>query len=266
MAARRAGGGAWLNGSGEALPWRRRFTAALPWRRRFCGGVASATALCGGVAMAAQQRPRYFTPREVAAAARRGRPWLSALGRVFDLEPVLRERRGDPSLRPLLEALGTDISHWFDPQTGEPRTRVDPRTGCVSFRSPGAALLGDPPPTPSSDWVPPPPWWRDPRREVGLLSAAPRLLRLLNTLTGQQHLLEVCGEETVEDIQRRALPWNANARNYTWRSGGVTLHPTLTLEENGVPDDTPELLRLAMDPVEFATTVLLYFRDNFSEL
>ena len=39
----------------------------------------------------AERLPRYLTAREVAEA---GRPLLSALGRVYDLGPLLRERRG----------------------------------------------------------------------------------------------------------------------------------------------------------------------------
>lgn len=39
----------------------------------------------------AGRRPRYFMAREVAEA---GRFRLSALGRVYDLGPLLRERRG----------------------------------------------------------------------------------------------------------------------------------------------------------------------------
>lgn len=58
-------------------------------------GVAIETVrLSGGAAMAAggaERRPRYFMAREVAEA---GRPRLSALGRVYDLGPLLRERRG----------------------------------------------------------------------------------------------------------------------------------------------------------------------------
>ncbi|NXC49012.1 CB5D1 protein, partial [Penelope pileata] len=68
----------------------------------------------------AEQRPRYFTAREVAAAAAAaGRHRLSALGCVYDLGPLLRERRGDVTLHPLLDAVGTDVSHWFDPESGD---------------------------------------------------------------------------------------------------------------------------------------------------
>uniref|UniRef100_A0A8C6ZB67 Uncharacterized protein n=1 Tax=Nothoprocta perdicaria TaxID=30464 RepID=A0A8C6ZB67_NOTPE len=71
--------------------------------------------------------------------------------------------------------------------------RVDPRTGLRGYRAPGGRVPGVPPLAPRSDWVPPagPPWWRDPRYEVGRLSAHPRLVRLVNTLTGHEDVLEV---------------------------------------------------------------------------
>ncbi|XP_074991142.1 cytochrome b5 domain-containing protein 1 isoform X2 [Calonectris borealis] len=133
----------------------------------------------------AAERPRLLLRREVAARARQR--WVSARGRGLALGPFLRDRPGDPQLRPLLEAAGSDVSHWFDPQTGDPLTRVDPQSGLRRWCLPGGA-----PPEPRSDWAPPrsPPWWADPRLEVGRLTAEPRPLRLRNTLTGQEHVIE----------------------------------------------------------------------------
>ncbi|XP_074991143.1 cytochrome b5 domain-containing protein 1 isoform X3 [Calonectris borealis] len=137
----------------------------------------------------AAERPRLLLRREVAARARQR--WVSARGRGLALGPFLRDRPGDPQLRPLLEAAGSDVSHWFDPQTGDPLTRVDPQSGLRRWCLPGGA-----PPEPRSDWAPPrsPPWWADPRLEVGRLTAEPRPLRLRNTLTGQEHVIEPWGD------------------------------------------------------------------------
>ncbi|XP_021238382.1 cytochrome b5 domain-containing protein 1 [Numida meleagris] len=228
-------------------------------------GVAMETALLsGGVAMAAggaEQRPRYFTAREVAEA---GRPWLSALGRVYDLGPLLRERRGDVTLAPLLAAVGTDVSHWFDPESGDPLPRVEPCTGQTSSRYPVGSPGSSQPRTPRSDGAPPldTAWWRDPWLQVGRLTAAPRLLRLCNTLTGQNHIIEVCGEEPVGAALWRARGWNEQLERYTACYGGVPLCPHLTLEQNGIPDTTSELRSLRLDPKDFIPTVLLYFGDD----
>lgn len=70
---------------------------------------------------------------------------------------------------------------------------MDPQSGLLCCCVPGGP--GRAPPEPRSDWAPPetPPWWEDPRLEVGRLTAAPQHLRLLNTLTGQEHVIEVRG-------------------------------------------------------------------------
>ncbi|KAM8794250.1 cytochrome b5 domain-containing protein 1 [Eudromia elegans] len=207
---------------------------------------------------------RYYTPREVAAHARCGELWVSCLGRVLDLTPLAREHRGDPSLRPLLDAAGSDISHWFDPETRDLLQRVDPPTGLRGYRAPGGPVPGVPPLAPRSDWVPPagPPWWRDPRYEVGRLSARPRLVRLVNTLTGHQDVLEVCPEEPLCALRRRALPLNAHAGSYVFRSGSRELPPARPL---GGPDEAPALRRLGLGGPRLLPGVTLRFADDFTE-
>lgn len=120
-------------------------------------------------------RPRFFTPAEVAAHDTVDDLWVSCLGRVCDLSPLVTryrgERRsaqtepspnradadvdvdrfcggavrvftcrcrcfspGDVLLLPILERAGTDISSWFDPQTGH-----------VSARGPISGQLRAPP-------------------------------------------------------------------------------------------------------------------------
>eukprot|EP00076_Gallus_gallus_P029641 XP_015153815.1 cytochrome b5 domain-containing protein 1 [Gallus gallus] len=209
----------------------------------------------------AERRPRYFMAREVAEA---GRPRLSALGRVYDLGPLLRERRGDVTLAPLLGAVGTDVSHCFDPESGDPLPRVEPRTGQTGSRYPLGTPGSSQSLTPRSDGAPPldAAWWRDPRLQVGRLTAAPRLLRLCNTLTGQNCVVEVCGEEPVGEALWRAKAWKEQLERYTACYGGVPLRLHLSLEQNGIPDSTSELRSLRLDPKDFIPTVLLYFNDD----
>ena len=47
------------------------------------------------------------------------------------------------------------------------------------------------------------PWWMDPQYQIGLLSLNVRPIKLLNTLTQQEHELEVPGEETLNEILTR---------------------------------------------------------------
>lgn len=60
---------------------------------------------------------RYFTPSEVAEHNQLEDLWVSYLGFVYNLTPLVEEFKGDLLLKPILEVAGQDISHWFDPQT-----------------------------------------------------------------------------------------------------------------------------------------------------
>lgn len=77
--------------------------------------------------------------------------WVSLLGRVLDLTPLLVVRKSrlaksysscltltpsapepqenpGPLAQPIIKAAGTDISHWFDPETCDVKTYVKPET------------------------------------------------------------------------------------------------------------------------------------------
>ncbi|EDM04864.1 similar to novel protein (predicted) [Rattus norvegicus] len=60
---------------------------------------------------------RYFTPSEVAEHNQPEDLWVSYLGFVYNLTPLVQEFKGDLLLKPILEVAGQDISHWFDPKT-----------------------------------------------------------------------------------------------------------------------------------------------------
>ncbi|XP_014382376.1 cytochrome b5 domain-containing protein 1 isoform X3 [Alligator sinensis] len=214
------------------------------------------------------RRPRYFTPREVEAHARPRDLWVSFLGRVHDLTPLAREHPGDVLLRPILEAAGTDITHWFNPKTRDLQTCVDPLTGCPRYYTPQGRVLHVPPLLPRSDWANDfgVPWWKDVKYEVGILSAKTRLVRVINTLTSQEHVLEVCAEESLWEILRRYLPNNAHAGSYTWKHAGAVLDMERTLEQNGLADDDEELWHLGLDPSLHAPGLLLHFNDDLTEL
>ena len=73
------------------------------------------------------------------------------------------------------------------------RTHVDPLTHCVLAYTPHGRFVHVPPPYPSSDWANDfgVPWWRDGSYVLGHLSAKTRLVNVVNTLTSQQHVIEV---------------------------------------------------------------------------
>ncbi|XP_024062612.1 cytochrome b5 domain-containing protein 1 [Terrapene carolina triunguis] len=224
------------------------------------------TARAAGGAMEKFQA-RYFTPREVSAHAQPGDLWVSYLGRVYDLSPLVRQHKGDVLLRPILEAAGKDISHWFNPKTRDIQTHVDPLTGCVKYYTPQGRFIHISPQLPRSDWANDfgLPWWKDSKYEVGILASKTRRVRIVNTLTSQEHVLEVCAEESMWEILRRYLPHNAHAASYTWKYEGVNLDMDKTLEQNKIPDEDAEFYRLNLDADLYTPGILLYFNDDLTE-
>ncbi|XP_028998864.1 cytochrome b5 domain-containing protein 1 [Betta splendens] len=212
-------------------------------------------------------RPTYFTPSDVAAHNTANDLWLSFLGKVCDLTPLMSRYEGDALLLPIMEFAGKDISSWFDPETKDVLTHVDPQTNCVRYYTPRGRFLHVPPPGPRSDWANDvaQPWWRDGRFQVGLLSAKTRRIRIINTLTSQEQQLEVCSEETLAEILQRYLRFNSHAGSYTWKHGGCSLDMSRTLSQNHILDDDPELERLRLDRDLFTPAILLYFNDDLTE-
>uniref|UniRef100_A0A3Q2TN78 Cytochrome b5 domain-containing protein 1 n=1 Tax=Fundulus heteroclitus TaxID=8078 RepID=A0A3Q2TN78_FUNHE len=212
-------------------------------------------------------RPRYFTASEVACHRSSADLWVSFLGRVCDLSPLVSRYHGDVLLLPILECAGKDISSWFDPRTKDVLRCVDPLTCCQRYYTPRGRFLHVPPAGPRCDWDTDigEPWWRDRRYVVGKLSAKTRWIRIINTLTSQEQLLEVCSEETLEEILRRYLRYNSHARSYTWKFNGEALDMGKTLRDNGVVDDDQELEHLRLDPDVFIPAVLLHFNDDLTD-
>uniref|UniRef100_UPI0029536DC0 cytochrome b5 domain-containing protein 1 n=1 Tax=Panthera onca TaxID=9690 RepID=UPI0029536DC0 len=175
---------------------------------------------------------------------------------------------GDLLLKPIIEVAGQDISHWFDPKTRDIRKHIDPLTGTLRYRTPWGRFLHVPPQLPRSDWANDfgKPWWQGSRYEVGRLSAKTRNIRIINTLTSQEHMLEVGALESMWEILHRYLPYNAHAASYTWKYEGKNLNMDHTLEQNGIRDEDDEFDSLSMDGAPYTPAILLYFNDDLTEL
>lgn len=157
-------------------------------------------------------------------------------------------------------------------------TRIDPFTNAKApFHPNGRFLDVDLP----SDSIP---WWKVcasrskqadliaglKSREyvIGSLTKKPCSIEIVNVLTQQQHELEVCWEESIEEIQDRYLKYNAHAKSYTWKhlldDVFVPLKMSETLEQNGVVDETPLLERLGLDERAYKPVLLVYFNDDLT--
>ncbi|KAI5104249.1 cytochrome b5 domain-containing protein 1 [Silurus meridionalis] len=213
-------------------------------------------------------RSKYFTPHEVSVHNTVGDLWVSYLGKVYNLTPLIEKHEGDVLFKPIIESAGKDISHWFDPKTKDIITHVDHLTGCVKYHTPRGRFLHVPPTCPRTDWANDfgKPWWKDVRYEVGILTAKSRWIRIINTLTGQEQRLEVCSEETLNEILHRYLNYNSHAASYTWKHNGVNLDMSKNLSENGIPDEDEELDYCLLDRDFFIPSICLYFNDDLTEL
>nr|XP_032818192.1 cytochrome b5 domain-containing protein 1 isoform X3 [Petromyzon marinus] len=169
-------------------------------------------------------RPRYLTPQEVSLHNVPEDAWVSFLGAVYDLTPLCDQYKGDLLLKPIIEAAGQDISHWFDLKTKDIRTHVDPVTNTVTFHTPQGRFLHVPPPYPSTDWANDfgRPWWRDTSYQVGLLSKKTRFIRVINTLTSQEHIIEPSTAHVARCARRRSCPRSCTATSSITRTRAAT--------------------------------------------
>ncbi len=91
-----------------------------------------------------------------------------------------------------------------------------------------------------------------------------RQIRLINTLTKHDDILEVASEENINEILDRYLIFNTHAASYTWKRLGRVLDMSLNLEENGIPDERDELTLLGIHHDEYIPAIHLYFNDDLT--
>eukprot|EP00049_Salpingoeca_infusionum_P002810 m.60098 g.60098 ORF g.60098 m.60098 type:complete len:217 (-) comp11800_c1_seq1:185-835(-) len=208
----------------------------------------------------------YFTPAQVGAHNSSDDLWVSFLGHVYDLTAFVAEHEGSPLTKPIIAAAGTDISHWFDKEKKDLKRFIDPVTGVEAFYTPNGRMLHVPPPGPSTKWATNfgKPWWQDDSRIVGNLSQCTRLVKITNMLSSQSQTIEVCNEETLEQIQERYLVYNSHSQSYTWKHLGRVLEMDKTLGENGIEELSEEFYKLSIDQHEFVPELQVYFNDDLT--
>ena len=72
-------------------------------------------------------RSKYFTPNEVLHHNCQTDCWVSLLGYVYDLTPLIAKNTASPLIDPIIKFAGEDISHWFDPKTRDVSNTTSPR-------------------------------------------------------------------------------------------------------------------------------------------
>ncbi|KAA6401354.1 MAG: putative flagellar associated protein [Streblomastix strix] len=212
--------------------------------------------------------PRYFSAIDVANHNSSSDCWVSFLGKVYDLTPLISEFKNDAQLvNSFLEAAGRDISHWFNPKTGNIRTELDDSSGLTEPYTAGRKILHVLPTAPRTDrpndFVIP--WYKDEKYKVGFLTKKSRKIRLHNMLNHEEHILEVCKEETLGQIRARYLEHNAHAHSYTWKHLRRVLDMHKTLEDNGIPDEDGLYEEYAIDRDVNIPTLHLYYIPHYSK-
>mmetsp|Transcript_22296 Transcript_22296/g.39468 ORF Transcript_22296/g.39468 Transcript_22296/m.39468 type:complete len:241 (+) Transcript_22296:208-930(+) len=221
------------------------------------------------------KRRRFYTPAEVALHNCAKDCWVSAFGKVLDLTPLLASiapESEDAALMVPIEAhAGKDVSHWFDKGTCEVKRARDESTGLVLPVLPHGRFLHVAPAEPVSNWNTDfqEPWWRDDESYcIGSLSESVRSVCIVNMLTYQETVLEVCEEETIREIEDRYLDWNAHSQSYTWKIlDGDCFRPLdmdLNLTENGLEDENALFDKLSIPRETFIPTIHVYFNDDLT--
>lgn len=133
---------------------------------------------------------------------------------------------------------------------------------------PNGRYLHVPPVGPDSDWDPNSfnsPWWEDDTRYcIGQLTERVRTIRLVNTLSKHTDDLEVCSEETINEILDRYMELNSHAASYTWKRLGKVLDMGQSLEANGIADERDELTELGIAHDDYIPCIHLYFNDDLT--
>jgi|UniRef100_A0A7S4GM59 hypothetical protein len=214
---------------------------------------------------AAWTRRRFYTPNEIKVHNTEEDCWVSALGKVLDLTSLIQQYRGALT-EPIVRAAGTDISHWFNKETGDIKRCIDPKTGLEQYYTPHGRFVHVLPSivTTVLDNQFDLPWWLDPQYVIGELTSRPRKIRIINTLNHHETTLEVCSEETMNEIQNRYLAYNAHAASYTWKRMTDPLDMNKTLEENGIADESEEFEELGLPDDYYISAIHIYFNDDLT--
>ena len=63
----------------------------------------------------------FYTPQEVTCHSTADNCWVSFNHEVYDLTKLLQKNIHLETCKPIIHAAGTDITHWLDEETGEPK-------------------------------------------------------------------------------------------------------------------------------------------------
>ena len=132
---------------------------------------------------------RFYLPSEVAKHNTSDDCWVSFFNVVYDLTQLIQENHATELCDPIVISGGSDITDWFDAETHEPKSFIDPATNTKEFLCPMGRYLHIPPRNANSDSAKEvvefqDPWWKDESKYlIGRLTKKVRKVNIINTLT-----------------------------------------------------------------------------------
>jgi len=149
-------------------------------------------------------KKRYYTMSDVKRHYRSVDMWVVLFDQVLDLTRTVQSNFTSSLCKPLIDYAGKDVSHWFSRKSGEPKTRINPSTGVKEFYFPDGRFLHCPDSEPetrdlelnsevtNTGTTVEVPWWKDQKLVMGNLTQRSRKIRIINMLTHQEDIIEVC--------------------------------------------------------------------------
>jgi len=220
------------------------------------------------------RRRRFYTPEEVKAHNSADDAWFSLFDKVLDLTKLIAKNTALAT--PLIDCAGSDISHWFNSKSWTVKSYYSQVKKVALPYIPMGRFIHVPPSEPSSKWCTSDsngleeiPWWSDTQYIIGNISRNVRKLRVVNTLTQQSDVFEVCGEETIKEIQTRYTEYNTHAQSYTWKylkdRTFVPIEMSKTLEQLGIVDESKVFEHAGINQDQYMPVVHIYFNDDLTD-
>ena len=220
------------------------------------------------------EEPRWYTSDEISTHNYRHDCWVVIFRKIFNLTELIKENAQNDNtallIKPLLRFSGQDISDWFDSYTNNVRTHIHPISNLECAYLPFGRFIDIPPQNmPVTNWTfdvyhDDMPWWQNWKYVVGLKSKKARNIRIVNTLTNQQNIIQVATEETLNEIQQyRYIPINKHSNSYTWKYQLFTLDMNKTLTDNGIKDEDDLFDELQILD-KFIPSIYIYFNDDLT--
>jgi hypothetical protein len=211
---------------------------------------------------------KYFTVDEIASHKNPEDCWVSIFDDVYDLSELIRDNRGTLA-NPLIEVAGTSISHWFNEETRDIKTFIDPVRNIEMPYTPKGRFIHVPPPEPTDkvEQVQTP-WWKNQDYVIGKLTRKTMKIKITNMLSRKDDIIKICQEETISDIKNRYMEYNMNSNSYTWKAliNGkfVPLKLDETMVSNGILDESEKFDKLGIEEDEFLPNIHIYYNDDLN--